>query len=137
MDGSFRFLSDLCKHINIPLEIRTVKIKTYAGIDSIIEPEICLTDKSSLVGIKGCNIIIIDDILDSGKTLAFLTKQLKERDINNCEIAVLLNRNNTISGEMDIFPVNYIGFDIGHGFVSGFGLDYNGYDRNLNYIKVN
>jgi len=124
MDGAGPFLFDLIKNIETKLEIFTVKIKTYDGVyksRSISSP---LKELSSC-NIKNANVIVVDDILDTGNTINMIEKTIMALGPANLEFALLLNKNKT-----DIKP-DYIGFNIPDEFVIGYGLDYKGFYRNL------
>lgn len=124
MDGAGPFLFDLIKNIETKLELFTVKIKTYDGVyksEVISSP---LKELSS-PNIKGANVIVVDDILDTGNTISMVEKTIRPLAPFNLEFAFLLNKNKT-----DRKP-DYVGFNIPDEFVVGYGLDYKGFYRNL------
>jgi hypoxanthine phosphoribosyltransferase len=132
LNGSFIFAADLFRKINLQSDISFVKIASYAGTSS--------TGKvNNLIGINeeinGRDVIIIEDIVDTGNTLYFLLELLKEKNANTIKIATLLFKPTAFKWN---YPVQYIGKSIPNAFVVGYGLDFNGYGRNLNSIyKLN
>lgn len=122
LNGAFIFASDLIRSIQTNCEITFVKVKSYDGMES--------GGISELIGlnenIKGRDIIIIEDIVDSGNTLNKIMPFLKERQPKSIEIAALLCKPAAIQYPID---VKYTCFDIPNDFVVGYGLDYNGHGR--------
>lgn len=128
LNGCFRFASDLMKHINEDCEINFLKVASYIGTDS--------TGKvNELIGlnvdISGRDIIVMEDIVDTGHTLKFLLETLGKKNPKSIRIATLLFKPEAYSKE---YPLDYVGFEIPNLFVVGYGLDYDGYGRNLNDI---
>jgi hypoxanthine phosphoribosyltransferase len=119
LDGSFMFASELYKKINLKSEISFVKIKSYKGTKS--------TNINDIIGLeldlKNKNVIIVEDIVDTGKTITYLLEKIKCKSI---KVATLLSKPDVHS-----IKLNYIGFNISNKFVIGYGLDYNGLGRNL------
>ncbi len=127
MDGCISFLYNLIKDIPLKLEIKTIKIKTYNGKT---QKNMCKIDmgQEEFSGIEGANVIIVDDILDSGHTLKSILAETARHLPSSIETAVLLDKKKTD------FCANYTGFEIPDRFVVGFGMDYKGYYRNLRDI---
>lgn len=125
LNGAFMFAGDLMKLINFPCNISFVKLASYAGTQStnkIIEL-IGLTET-----VKGRSIIIIEDIIDTGKTLEVLLEKLKDQGAGSIRIAALLHKPDAFLSD---YPIDYIGMKIPNDFIVGYGLDYDGYARNL------
>lgn len=124
LNGSFIFASDLIKQINIDCEISFLKVSSYKGMEQGQEiKNIIGADEK----ISNRNIIIVEDIIDSGKTIQYLIKYLYEFSPKDIKIASLLTKQHTV---LDNININYLGFTITNEFVVGYGLDYNGYGRN-------
>ncbi len=128
LNGSFRFASDLMTHINEDCEINFLKVASYSGTETSGKV-------SELIGlnidISGRDIIVIEDIVDTGHTLKFLLETLAKKNPKSIRIATLLFKPEAYLKE---YPLDYIGFEIPNLFVVGYGLDYDGYGRNLNDI---
>lgn len=128
LNGAFMFAADLMKQISIPLELSFVKLKSYKGTQSTgnIENLIGLQE-----GLSGRHIIIVEDIVDTGNTLHHALEALSEHRPASVAIAALLHK-----PEMTKYPLNlkYVGLEIPNRFVVGYGLDYDGYGRNLKDI---
>lgn len=123
LDGSFMFASKLYSNINVKSSIDFVRIKSYKGTKSSKIKNII-----GLPNIKNKHVIIIEDIVDSGKTMSYLINKI----LNKCKslkIATLLSKPN-----MHDLYLDYVGFEINDQFVIGYGLDYNGLGRNLKDI---
>lgn len=128
LNGSFMFASDLFKYLTIDTEISFIKLASYKGMKSTGN---IITSIGLDVDLFSKDIIILEDIVDTGKTLYnFLTK-LKDHHPGSLRIAALLHK-----PEAAKFPLNidYIGFSIPDKFVIGYGLDYDGLGRNFREI---
>ncbi len=125
LNGSFMFASDLCKHLTIETEISFIKLASYQGTKSTGK---VITAIGLDINISGRDVIIIEDIIDTGKTLQQFLPQLLGHHPASVKIAVLLHK-----PEATIYPINidYTCFSIPNKFVVGYGLDYNGLGRNL------
>lgn len=134
LNGSFMFMSDLCKNINIKCNISFIKVASYEGITSTndIKESIGLT-----VDIKNRNVIIVEDIVDTGNTITHLIELLMKEYPESIQTATLFFKPGAFKG-LIINKPKYVGFNIENQFIIGYGLDYNGYYRNLKdvYIKV-
>ena len=125
LNGSFMFAAELFKYINIPCEISFIKLASYKGTTSSGH----LTTSIGLdADIKNKHIIILEDIIDTGKTLNQFLPQIYNQQPASLKIAALLHK-----PDAKIFdvPLDYNCFKIPDKFVVGFGLDYNGFGRNI------
>lgn len=131
LKGSVLFLSDLMRRIEIPHAIDFMAISSYgAGMESSGAVRIL---KDLDAPIEGRNVLIVEDIIDTGRTLSYLKRLLTARQPRSLRICTLLNKPSR--REVDV-PVEYIGFDIPNKFVVGYGLDFAELYRNLPYIAV-
>ena len=128
LKGSAVFMVELAKKIKNNVEFEFVEISSYEGTNST--NNIKLT-KDITRNIEGRDIIIVEDIIDTGKTLDYLINYLKTKNINSLKIATLLSKPSRRVIELN---VDYIGFKIDDVFVVGYGLDYDQKYRNLPYI---
>ena len=128
LNGSFMFASDLLKEITIFCRVSFVKISSYAGTASTGQLKTLIGHDESLFGL---DIIIIEDIVDSGLTLEKLMEDLKGRGAKSVEAIALLRKK--VAREKNI-AVKYVGFELEDEFVLGYGLDYDGLGRNLKDI---
>lgn len=131
LNGCVPFYAELIKNISIMMEFDFMDVKSYEGTQSVGEVKI---KKDLSHDVKNRHIIIIDDIIDTGKTLALIVQLLIDRGAASVEVATLLNKPAGRTNE-SVNP-KYIGHEIENQFVVGFGLDYNGYYRNLPYIGI-
>ena len=128
LNGSFMFASDLLKEITIFCRVSFVKISSYAGTASTGQLKTLIGHDESLFGL---DIIIVEDIVDSGLTLEKLMEDLKGRGAKSVEAIALLRKK--VAREKNI-AVKYVGFELEDEFVLGYGLDYDGLGRNLKDI---
>ena len=128
--GSIMFMGELMKSITIDCAIDFMNVASYAGARSTGEVRVLLDLRE---GIEGKDVVIIEDIVDTGLTLTRLLAMLKTRGPRSLEIAALLDK-----PECRKAPVKakYTGFEIPNEFVVGFGLDFNEKYRNLPYVGV-
>lgn len=129
LNGSFLFMADLIKEIEVPCEVAFMKVASYEGTNSTgqIKELIGLPEK-----LEGRDIIIVEDIVDTGLTLTHILKTIKEKNPASVKVASLLLKPAALKHE--IMELMYIGFEIPNEFVVGYGLDYNGLGRNLTDI---
>jgi hypoxanthine phosphoribosyltransferase len=130
LDGSLVFTANLLLQIRIPVNLYSIKVSSYEGKES---SGIVKYDRKNLEFCKDKDILLIDDILDSGLTLSTVVEDVKNVGAMSVRTCVLLNKQ--INRQIDIEP-DYKAFDIENEFVVGFGMDYNGLYRNLPYIGV-
>ena len=131
LKGSVCFMAELMKYIKIPCQIDFMSVSSYGnGMESSGRVNI-LKDMS--ISPMGKDVLIVEDIIDSGNTLSFITQYLKSKRCNSVEIVTLLNKPDRRQTEVE---VKYFCKEIEDLFVVGFGLDYAEYYRNLPYIGV-
>jgi hypoxanthine phosphoribosyltransferase len=131
LKGSIVFMADLIRAISIPHEIDFMATSSYGSGMSSSGVVRILKDLNH--SIEGRNIVIVEDIIDSGHTLSYLLRILQERQPASIRILTLLDKPDR--REVDV-PVDWVGFSIPNAFVVGYGLDYNEIYRNLPYIGV-
>ena len=131
LKGSVVFMSDLIKHITIPCKIDFMAVSSYG--DSTKSSGIVKIIKDLDFEIKDKDILIVEDIIDSGVTLKYLMKYLGSRNPRSLEVACLLNKPERRKEDID---VKYLGFDVPDYFLVGYGLDYAEIYRNLPYIGI-
>ena len=131
LKGSVVFMADLMRAIKIPARIDFMAVSSYgsgvktSGVVKII--------KDLDIDLKGYDILIVEDILDSGMTLSYLIELLKSRNPSSVEICTLLDKPERHKVEI---PVKYKGFVVPDEFVVGYGLDYDEKYRNLPYVGI-
>ena len=128
LNGSFMFAADLFKHLTIPAEISFIKLASYKGMKSSGQ---VITAIGLDVELHGRDVIIVEDIVDTGKTLHNFLPKLQHHQPASLRIASLLNKPEATQFPLDIA---YTGFVIPDKFVVGYGLDYDGLGRNLKEI---
>jgi hypoxanthine phosphoribosyltransferase len=130
LKGATMFMMELAKKMKKNIEFEFIQVESYEGIEStgIIKLKNDLTGK-----IEGKNVIIIEDIVDTGRTLAHIKEYLNTFNPKSIKIATLLSKSAKRMVELD---VDYIGFSVPDEFVVGFGMDYNQKYRNLPYIGI-
>jgi len=125
LNGAFLFAADLFRRIDLPARISFVKLASYQGTSSS-------GSIKELIGwnedIKNKTVVVIEDIVDTGNTLERIVDELVIRKASEIKIAAMLYKPGAYKKNI---PVDYIGFEIPNDFVVGFGLDYDGYGRNL------
>lgn len=128
LNGAFMFASDLFKEISIPAEISFIKLASYKGTKSTGN---VITAIGLETDVFGRDVIIVEDIVDTGKTLSSYLPQLLHQQPASLKICSLLHKKDATTHPLKI---DYLGFEIPNLFVVGYGLDYNGFGRNLNQI---
>lgn len=128
LNGSFLFTADLFKQITIEAEVCFIKLASYKGTTSSGN---VITAIGLDANVSGRDIIIVEDIIDTGKTLHHFLPQLESSQPASIKIAVLLNKTGALAYPV---KVDYACFDIPNKFVVGYGLDYDGLGRNTKAI---
>lgn len=131
LKGSVVFMADLIRQITIPVEMDFMAVSSYgAGVKTTGVVKI-LKDLDRLI--EGYHVLVVEDILDSGMTLSYLTELLRDRGPASVRIATLLDKPER--RKVDIAP-DYVGFTVPDEFVVGYGLDYAELYRNLPYVGI-
>lgn len=128
LNGAFMFLSDLMKAVDIPLQMSFIKISSYQAMNS--------TGKvRELIGvseeIKGREVIVVEDIVDTGISMTHLLESISAKEPASISVVSLLLKPDALKKPVTI---DYVGFEIPDKFVVGYGLDYDGFGRNLKEI---
>jgi hypoxanthine phosphoribosyltransferase len=125
LNGAFMFAADLFRKTELNARITFVKLASYQGTSSTGSIKELIGWNEDMVNKK---VIVVEDIVDTGATLERIVNELVIRNVAEIRIAAMLLK--PTAYKLDI-PINYIGFEIPDNFVVGYGLDYNGYGRNL------
>ena len=131
LKGAVFFVADLMRHIDIPVEVDFMAVSSYGS----------LTDSSGVVRIlkdleapiEGKDVLIVEDIVDSGLTLSYLLRTLKARNPNSLEVCALLTKPSRRKVDL---PIRFVGFEIPDRFAIGYGLDHAERFRNLPYVAA-
>jgi hypoxanthine phosphoribosyltransferase len=131
LKGAVFFMADLMRRLTIPCEVDFMAISSYgASTDSSGVVRIL---KDLDINIEGRDVLVVEDIIDSGLTLSYLMRNLESREPATLEVCALLTKPGR--REIDV-PVRYVGFEIPNRFVIGYGLDFGERYRNLPYVAV-
>ncbi|HEY9048222.1 MAG TPA: hypoxanthine phosphoribosyltransferase [Ohtaekwangia sp.] len=129
LNGSFIFAADLIKQIEVPCKVSFVKVSSYGGAVS------SSGQLKTLIGLEASlfnqDVILVEDIVDTGLTLQKIIEELKGLGTKSVEVISLLRKQ---PARDKMINVKYVGFEIDHEFVVGYGLDYDGLGRNLKEI---
>lgn len=131
LKGSVIFAAELIKNISIKCEIDFMAVSSYGSSTETSGVVRILKDLDN--SIEGKDILVVEDIVDTGVTLTYLLKYLKARKANSIEIVALLNKQARRKSDLD---VKYIGFEVPDGFIVGYGIDYAEKYRNLPFIGI-
>lgn len=129
LNGCFMFMADLMKQVHIASEVCFIKMASYQGDQRTDTVKSIIGLNTSL---KGREVIIVEDIIDSGHTLKKVIDIIKKEEPASIAVCTLLLKPNAI--QYDFEEIAYVGFEIENDFVVGYGLDYNGLGRNLKDI---
>ena len=124
LNGAFMFASQLFKELTIDCETSFVKYASYDGTQSTCEVKELIGLNSSL---EGRDVVIIEDIIDSGFTMKCLLQKLEAMKVSSVKVATMLFKPNAFKFD---YKIDYIGMNIGNEFIVGYGLDYNQHGRN-------
>lgn len=131
LKGAFMFCSDLMKKINLPVKLEFISLSSYG--DSSNSSGNVRLEMDITANIEGKNVLIVEDIVDSGLTINTLTELLKVRNPKKVKLASLLFKPSKLKHKV---AIDYLGFEIEDKFVIGYGLDYAGRYRELPYIGI-
>lgn len=130
LNGSYVFAADLLRYVSIPCEVSFIRVSSYSGMESTGTLTEVLGLKEE---IEGRTVVIVEDIIDSGFTMEGLVKSLRAKNPADLRICTLLTKPGNLKVDLDI---PYCAFEIPNDFIVGYGLDYDGYGRNLPAIYV-
>ena len=131
LKGAVFFMADLMRHLTVPCEVDFMAISSYgASTDSSGVVRIL---KDLDINIEGRNVLVVEDIIDSGLTLSYLVRNLESREPASLEVCALLTKPGRREIDVD---VRWVGFEIPNRFVIGYGLDFAERYRNLPYVGV-
>lgn len=128
LNGSFFFVSDLLKEIDFPCEVSFVKVSSYQGLKSTGQGVSLIGLDESL---KGRCVVVVEDIIDTGRTMSQLLEDLKQLGAADIKVATLILKPDALKYEV---PVHYAGFEVPDDFLIGYGLDYNKQGRHYKDI---
>ncbi|NLI94251.1 MAG: hypoxanthine phosphoribosyltransferase [Erysipelotrichaceae bacterium] len=131
LNGCVPFFAELIKHIDIPLKIDFIRVKSYYG--GTTSGDLKIVNDLEL-DVKDAYVLLIDDVVDSGKTMVNIKNFLLLKGAKEVKVCTLLNKPSS-HVEEDLV-LDYIGFNIGDEFIIGYGLDYDEYYRNLPYVAI-
>jgi hypoxanthine phosphoribosyltransferase len=131
LKGAVFFLSDLMRCIEVPCEVDFMAVASYGSSTDSSGVVRILKDLDATI--EGKDVLIVEDIIDSGLTLSYLLRTLKAREPRSLEVCALLTKPER--REVDL-PIRYTGFEIPNKFVIGYGLDHAERYRNLPYVAV-
>jgi hypoxanthine phosphoribosyltransferase len=131
LTGSIVLVADLIRHLDLPLRVGVIQARSYRGPET--RPGVLAIDDSMLPDVKGRDVLLIDDIFDTGRTLATVVRQMAALEPRSVRSAVLLRKLGR--QEVELQP-DYVAFDIPDVFVVGYGLDYQDAFRHLPYVAM-
>ncbi|WP_113660553.1 hypoxanthine phosphoribosyltransferase [Pedobacter nanyangensis] len=129
LNGSFLFMADLMKEVDLPCETEFIKVASYHGTGSTGSVKDALGMPANL---KGRHLVIVEDIIDSGLTMKYILSKIEKQEPASVAVCTLLFKPEALKEPLE--GLNYVGFEIPNEFVVGYGLDYDGLGRNLNHI---
>ena len=131
LNGAFIFAADLCRAIDLDLTIDFISVTSY-GKSTVSSGTIRLLKEPS-IDLDGKDVLLVEDIIDSGHTIAAVLQMLETRQPKTLKVCALLDKPERREANV---PVNYLGFTIPNKFVFGYGLDLDEYYRNLPFVGV-
>lgn len=128
LNGAFMFAADLMKYVTIPSEITFIKLSSYQGTTSTgVVKEIFGLNES----VEGRTVVVVEDIVDTGFTMERIINSLKEKQAAEIRVATFFLKPDSLQRDIEL---NYVAMEIPNDFIVGYGLDYDGYGRNLKEI---
>jgi hypoxanthine phosphoribosyltransferase len=135
LKGSFMFLSDLVKHLKVPVKVEFIRLASY-GNNTQSSGKVKTVDLT-LPSLEGKHVLILEDIIDTGLTLSFLVSYLKDlHQTASLKLAVFLDKPTARKPEAQHITVDFVAFSIENTFVVGYGLDFSGHFRQLPYVAT-
>lgn len=131
LKGGVFFMTELAKHITVPVSLDFMSVSSYGSQTRSSGNVRIIKDLDT--PIEGKHVLVVEDIIDTGRTLAYLLDNLQQRNPKSLKLCTLLDKPEERVTEVD---VDYVGFQIPDKFVVGYGLDYDQHYRNLPYIGV-
>ncbi len=131
LKGAFAFFADLSRAIPLPLRVDFLVVSSYGDKDKSSGKVKIISDISE--NLKGQDVLVVEDIVDSGLTLTFLKKKIMARKPRSLKFCTLLDKPQRRKTEV---VIDYVGFTVSNKYVVGYGLDYENKYRNLPYIAV-
>lgn len=131
LKGAIMFMTDLARTLRLPLEMDFMAVSSYGNATQ--SSGVVRITKDLDGNIEGRNVLVVEDIVDSGHTLRYLLENLRSRNPASLRVCTLLDKKVPRKADVD---VEYVGFEIPNEFVVGYGLDYAEHYRNLPYIGV-
>ncbi|HHT30169.1 MULTISPECIES: hypoxanthine phosphoribosyltransferase [Petrimonas] len=128
LNGAFMFAGELMKEVTVPCEITFVRLASYQGTTTTNKVQEVLGLNES---IENRTVVVVEDIVDSGNTMVALKKELNKFNPKEIKIATLLLKPDALKQELEL---DYVALEIPNDFIVGYGLDYDGYGRNLKDI---
>ncbi len=131
LKGGVFFMTELAKHVSVPVELDFMSVSSYGSQTRSSGNVRIIKDLDT--PIEGKNVLVVEDIIDTGRTLSYLLENLQQRGPKSLKLCTLLDKPEERVTDVD---VDYVGFQIPNKFVVGYGLDYAQHYRNLPYIGV-
>ncbi|MBE9546594.1 MAG: hypoxanthine phosphoribosyltransferase [Proteobacteria bacterium] len=131
LKGAFVFVADLIRCLSIPCVVDFVRVASYGS--ATVSSEKIEFKKDVEMDIKGKDVLIVEDIVDTGLTISFLAEKFKERSPNSLKVCAFLDKKHR---RKIAFDADYVGFTVGEEFVVGYGIDFNEMDRFLPDVCV-
>jgi hypoxanthine phosphoribosyltransferase len=131
LKGAVLFIADLMRQLSVPCEVDFMAVSSYGSSTDSSGVVRILKDLEAPIG--GRDVLIVEDIIDSGLTLQYLLRNLRARNPGSLEVCALLTKPEWRRVEL---PIRYVGFEIPNRYVIGYGLDYAQRYRNLSYVAV-
>ncbi|MCQ2263544.1 MAG: hypoxanthine phosphoribosyltransferase [Bacteroidales bacterium] len=128
LNGSVIFGADLMKRLDIPCRMTCIRLSSYEGTKTTAQVKNMIGLSENL---EGQRVLVIEDIIDTGTTYAYITKMLEEAHVKDVKIATLTFKPDSYKQPM---PIDFVGISIPNKFILGRGMDYNGLGRNLRDI---
>ena len=129
LKGGVFFMTELAKHVTVPVSLDFMSVSSYGSQTRSSGNVRIIKDLDT--PIEGKNVLVVEDIIDTGRTLAYLLDNLQQRKPKSLKLCTLLDKPEQRVTEVD---VDYVGFQIPDKFVVGYGLDYGDYYRNIPYV---